>query len=66
MALLGDDHVRFYRVKEALSRFDDRFFNRLAETVLAVPEDRRTLGRIFAAALIQHPTLLPVIARYFV
>jgi digeranylgeranylglycerophospholipid reductase len=66
MALLGDDHVRFYRVKEALSRFDDRFFNRLAETVLGVPQDRRTLGRIFAAALIQHPTLLPVIARYFV
>jgi digeranylgeranylglycerophospholipid reductase len=66
MALLGDDHERFYRVKEALSRFDDAFFNRLAETVLAIPEDRRTLGRIFGAALIQHPALLPVIARYFV
>jgi digeranylgeranylglycerophospholipid reductase len=66
MSLLGDDHVRFYRVKEALSRFDDGFFNRLAQTVLAIPEHRRTLGRIFGAALIQHPTLLPVIARYFV
>jgi digeranylgeranylglycerophospholipid reductase len=66
MDLLGEDHERFYRVKEALSRFDDAFFNRLAETVLAIPLDRRTLGRIFGAALIQHPTLLPVIARYFV
>jgi digeranylgeranylglycerophospholipid reductase len=66
MSLLGDDHQRFYRVKEALSRFDDGFFNRLAQTVLAIPQDRRTLGRIFGAALIQHPTLLPVIARYFV
>jgi hypothetical protein len=34
--------------------------------VLGIPEDRRTLGRVFAAALAQHPSLLPVIARYFV
>ena len=66
MAMLGSDHERFYRVKEALSRFDDAFFNRLARTVLGIPEDRRTLGRVFAAALAQHPSLLPVIARYFV
>lgn len=66
MALLGDDHQRFYRVKEALSRFDDGFYNRLARTVNAIPDAKRTLGRIFGAALIQHPGLLPVIARYFV
>jgi digeranylgeranylglycerophospholipid reductase len=66
MALLGDDHQRFYRVKEALSKFDDSFYNRLARTVNAIPEAKRTLGRIFGAALIQHPGLLPVIARYFV
>jgi digeranylgeranylglycerophospholipid reductase len=66
MAMLGEDHERFYRVKEALSRFDDGFFNQLARTVLGIPIERRTLGRVFAAALFQHPTLLPVIARYFV
>jgi digeranylgeranylglycerophospholipid reductase len=66
MTMLGEDHARFYRVKEALSRFDDGFFNRLARTVLGIPEERRTLGRVFGAALIQHPSLLPVIARYFV
>lgn len=66
MRLLGEDHVRFYRVKEALNRFDDRFFNDLARTVGAIPLPKRTLGRIFGHALVQHPTLLPVIARYFV
>jgi digeranylgeranylglycerophospholipid reductase len=66
MTMLGEDHERFYRVKEALSRFDDGFFNRLARTVLGIPEERRTLGRVFGAALVQHPSLLPVIARYFV
>jgi digeranylgeranylglycerophospholipid reductase len=66
MALLGNDHLRFYRIKEALTRFDDAFFNSLARSVNAVPYPKRTLGRIFAQALVQHPTLLPVVARYFV
>ena len=66
MRLLGDDHVRFYEVKEALARFDDGFFDGLARTVNRIPERRRTLGRIFASALVRHPGLLPVITKYFV
>ena len=31
-----------------------------------IPEPKRTLGRIFASALIHHPSLLPVAAKYFV
>jgi len=66
MALLGDDHRKYYAIKQALERFDDAFFNGLARTVNAIPRDRRTLGRIFAAALVRHPALLPVAARFFV
>jgi digeranylgeranylglycerophospholipid reductase len=66
MSLLGEDHLRFYRVKEALNKFDDGFYNRLARTVNGIPYEKRTLGRIFGAALMQHPSLLPVVARYFV
>jgi hypothetical protein len=66
MSLLGDDHLRFYRIKEALNKFDDGFYNDLARTVNGIPLERRTLGRIFAQALMQHPSLLPVAARYFV
>lgn len=66
MSLMGDDHLRFYRVKEALNKLDDSFFNSLARTVGRIPEQRRTLGRIFAHALAKHPLLLPVIAKYFV
>jgi digeranylgeranylglycerophospholipid reductase len=66
MRLLGDDHVRFYRVKEALARFDDAFYDTLARTVNRIPEPRRTLRRIFGKALVRHPTLLPVVAKYFV
>lgn len=66
MGLLGSDHLRFYRIKEALAGFDDAFFDRLARTVNSIPEPRRTLRRIFAHALVQHPALLPVVAKYFV
>ena len=66
MTLLGHDHLRFYRVKEALNRFDDSFFNSLARSLNGIQYPKRTLGRIFAQALVQHPTLLPVVARYFV
>lgn len=66
MALLGDDHLKYYRIKEALNRLDDAFFNRLARTVNGIPIEKRTLGRIFAHALVHHPQLLPVAARFFV
>lgn len=66
MTLLGDDHVRFHRLKDALNKFDDSFYNGLARTVNAIPSEKRTLGRIFASALVHHPTLLPVAAKYFV
>jgi digeranylgeranylglycerophospholipid reductase len=65
MALLGDDHVRFYRVKEALARFDDDFFDALARMGNRIAEPRRTLRRIFGTALVRHPSLLPVVAKYF-
>ncbi len=66
MRMLGDDHLRYYRLKEAISKFDDAFFDDLARTVNEIPTQRRTLGRIFASALVHHPTLVPVAARFFV
>jgi digeranylgeranylglycerophospholipid reductase len=66
MELLGDDHLKYYRIKQALERLDDAFFNGLARTVNAIPGEKRTLGRIFARALVKHPQLIPVAARFFV
>lgn len=66
MELLGDDHIRFHRLKDALSEFDDAFFDDLARTVNKIAYEKRTLRRIFGSALMHHPTLLPVVAKYFV
>jgi digeranylgeranylglycerophospholipid reductase len=65
MALLGD-HLKYYRIKHALEDLDDRFFNGLARTVNKIPQEKRSLGRIFTHALIKHPQLIPVAARFFV
>jgi len=66
MDLLGDDHLKYYRIKQALEDLDDSFFNGLARTVNGIPPEKRSLGRIFAHALIKHPQLIPVAARFFV
>jgi digeranylgeranylglycerophospholipid reductase len=65
MAQLGDDHLKYYRLKRALEDLDDGFFNSLARTANAIPPQKRTLGRIFAHALVRHPQLIPVAARFF-
>lgn len=65
MSLLGDDHVRFHRVKEALGKLDDSFFDTLARNVNRIAPEKRTLGRIFASALVRQPALLPVVTKYF-
>lgn len=66
MELLGDDHLKYYRIKQALESVDDDFFNKLARTVNKIPQEKRSIGRIFAHALIRHPQLIPVAARFFV
>jgi digeranylgeranylglycerophospholipid reductase len=66
MDLLGDDHLKYYRIKQALENLDDAFFNGLARTVNRIPQEKRSLGRIFAHALVKHPQLIPVAARFFV
>ena len=66
MELLGEDHLKYYRIKQALESVDDEFFNKLARTVNKIPQEKRSIGRIFAHALIRHPQLIPVAARFFV
>src|SRR5438067_13347530 len=66
MELLGDDHLKYYRLKRALEDLDDQFFNSLARTANTIPPEKRTLGRIFAHALVRHPQLIPVAARFFI
>ncbi len=66
MKLLGRAHEKYYKLKEAINRYDDEFFNRLARTANKIPDEKRTLARVMTAALIHHPTLIPIAAQLFV
>ena len=66
MDLLGEDHLKYYRIKQALEHMDDAFYNSLARTVNRIAPDKRTIGRVFTHALMRHPQLIPVAARFFV
>jgi digeranylgeranylglycerophospholipid reductase len=66
MKLLGDDHLKYYKIKQALEQLDDEFYNKLARTANGIAPDKRTLGRVFVHALVKHPSLIPVAARFFV
>ncbi len=66
MDLLGEDHLKYYRIKQALEHVDDAFYNSLAQTVNRIASDKRTIGRVFTHALMRHPQLIPVAARFFV
>jgi len=66
MELLGEDHLKYYRIKQALEGVDDAFFDKLAHTVNTITPGKRTIGRVFTHALIRHPQLIPVAARFFV
>jgi digeranylgeranylglycerophospholipid reductase len=66
MDLLGEDHLKYYRLKQALEHMDDAFLNSLARTMNRVAPSKRTLGRVLTRAMIKHPQLIPVVARFFV
>src|SRR5437899_9133144 len=64
--LLGEDHLKYYRLKQGLEHMDDAFLNSLARSVNKVAPNKRTLGRVLTHAMIRHPQLIPVVARFFV
>lgn len=62
---IGKDHERFYRIKEAVFDFSDDQFNKLAQEVLKIPVQDRSLMRIFKAALKARPKLILDVIKLF-
>jgi digeranylgeranylglycerophospholipid reductase len=65
MAQVGRDHIWYHKLSEVIVGAGDAFFDTLARITNAIPDEKRTLGRIFAHALVRHPKLIPVAARFF-
>ena len=63
--LLGKSYERMYKIKSAVSKLTDDDFNRTAEIISSIPQYKRTLGRVFKTALMNHPKLLFDVVRAF-
>ncbi|MEK6651055.1 MAG: NAD(P)/FAD-dependent oxidoreductase, partial [Bacteroidota bacterium] len=63
---LGWRHDVFYGIKEAVSGFSDETLNGICTSALRLPEEKRTLGAIFRAALWNQPSMLLDVAKVFV
>jgi digeranylgeranylglycerophospholipid reductase len=61
----GKNHERFYRIKEAIFKFNDEELNRIANQIAEIPEDKRTLLKLFSIAVTKKPSLLIDVARLF-
>ena len=63
---LGKRHETFNRIKEGIYNFSDDKFNGIAHSILKIPIEKRTLGKVFTTALMNNPSLLVDIAKVFV
>ncbi|HKI77333.1 MAG TPA: FAD-dependent monooxygenase, partial [Ignavibacteriaceae bacterium] len=63
---LGKRHETFNSIKNGIYNFTDEKFNKIAHSFNKVPYDKRSLGKIFASALMNQPSLLVDIAKVFV
>lgn len=64
--LRGKKHNFLDKIKDGLFNFTDEQFNNLIESMLKLPEKKRTVGRFFMIALKNKPSLLKDIAKVFV
>ena len=61
----GKKHEKYYRIKEAIFRFDDDDLNRIADGIAAVKEEDRSLMKLFSIAVSKKPALLIDVMRLF-
>jgi len=54
----GKNHERFYKIKEATTALTMDELNSIAENVLKIPYDKRTLASVFKAAVFKKPSLI--------
>lgn len=62
---LGWRHKIFHNLKDAVSNFDDNFFDDLAQKYSKLPIENQTLGGVFKTALWNKPSILVDIAKVF-
>jgi digeranylgeranylglycerophospholipid reductase len=58
-------HNKIYRVKETIQKLTDEEMNHIADKVIKIPEDKITLGKVFATAVLKKPSMIIDVMRMF-
>ena len=61
----GKNYERFYNIKQAVENLTDDDLNRIADSVLSIPHNKRTLASVFKAAVIKKPSLIIDVLKVF-
>ena len=61
----GKNYERFYKIKEAVNNLNDSDFDDIADSVLSVPLDKRTLSTVFKKAVYKKPSLIIDVLKVF-
>ncbi|MBN2571933.1 MAG: NAD(P)/FAD-dependent oxidoreductase [Ignavibacteriales bacterium] len=62
----GKRHIIFDKIKNEIYKFDDEKYNQMEKTINKIPENKRTLARLFSSALINHPGMVKDVVKVFV
>ena len=61
----GKNHERFYKIKEVTEKLINEELDSIAEKVLSIPHNKRTLTSVFKAAVFKKPTLIIDVLKVF-
>ena len=62
---VGKSHLRYYRLKEALMKFDDRHFNSIAREFVSLAAEKQNLLNLFKIAFKTNPAFLLDVIKLF-
>ena len=61
----GKNYERFYSIKQAVENLTDDDLNRIADSVLSIPHNKRTLSSVIKAAVFRKPSLVNDVLKVF-
>ena len=61
----GKNHERFYKIKEVTEKLTNEELDSIAEKLLSIPHNKRTLTSVFKAAVFKKPTLIIDVLKVF-
>ncbi len=61
----GKNHERYYRLKNTITELSDEELDNIAKAVLKIPEDERTITKVFLKAVMKKPKLIYDVTKVF-